>query len=43
MKIRRAFQEADFKRVEFGFFWRNFRWAKNPLLASSFWIKAKFS
>ncbi len=39
--IRREFLRADFKNVEYGFFWRNRKWAKNPIFASSFWIKAE--
>jgi SAM-dependent methyltransferase len=36
--IRTAMLSAGFRNVDFGFFWRNRRWAKNPLFGSSFWI-----
>lgn len=40
LRIRGVFQKTGFKDVEFGFFWRDRKWARNPLLASAFWIKA---
>jgi 2-polyprenyl-3-methyl-5-hydroxy-6-metoxy-1,4-benzoquinol methylase len=39
-QARRAFESAGLEDVSVGYFWRNRRWAKNPLLASSFWIRA---
>jgi 2-polyprenyl-3-methyl-5-hydroxy-6-metoxy-1,4-benzoquinol methylase len=42
-KIRDEFLKAGFTKVDHGFFWRNRRWAQNPLLGSSFWIRAELS
>jgi 2-polyprenyl-3-methyl-5-hydroxy-6-metoxy-1,4-benzoquinol methylase len=36
--IRGAMTGVGFRDINFGFFWRGRRWAKNPLLGSSFWI-----
>jgi 2-polyprenyl-3-methyl-5-hydroxy-6-metoxy-1,4-benzoquinol methylase len=37
-RIRAAMERQGFHDVRVGYFWRNRWWAKNPLLASSFWI-----
>lgn len=39
-RISRAFSERGFECVEYGFFWRDRAWARNPLLASCMWISA---
>lgn len=37
-RIRRAMEQQGFRGVRVGYFWRSRWWAKNPLLASCFWI-----
>jgi SAM-dependent methyltransferase len=37
-RIRRSMERQGFRDVRIGYFWRNRWWAKNPLLASCFWI-----
>lgn len=39
--IRKGLLGAGFRDVEYGFFWRDRKWARNPVLASSFWILAE--
>jgi hypothetical protein len=36
-----ALSAAGFTEIKTGYFWRGRRWAKNPVLASSFWITAE--
>ena len=39
--IGRALEASGLGDVSVGYFWRDRAWARNPLLASSFWISAK--
>lgn len=37
-RIRQRMESQGFRDVRVGYFWRDRKWARNPLLASSFWI-----
>lgn len=37
-RICQSMEGQGFRDVRVGYFWRNRRWARNPLLASSFFI-----
>ena len=39
-RIRRAFKARGFDRTDYGFFWRDRSWARNPVLASCIWFRA---
>lgn len=39
-RIKKELLQAGFRDVRIGYFWRDRPWAKNPFLASSFWIRA---
>ena len=39
-RTENALAAAGFSNIRVGYFWRNRRWARHPLLASSFWIRA---
>ena len=39
-QVVRALAVNGFQEVRVGYFWRNRRWARHPLFASSFWVRA---
>ena len=39
-RTAKALEAEGFGNIRFGYFWRDRRWARHPLLASSFWIRA---
>jgi SAM-dependent methyltransferase len=40
-QLRIALAAADFRDVSTGYFWRDRWWARNPVLASCFWVTAR--
>jgi len=39
-RVAAELRRAEFGDVRIGYFWRNRTWAKNPLLATAFWVRA---
>lgn len=39
-RVARELRKNGFSEVRVGYFWRNRIWARNPLLGSSFWVRA---
>ena len=40
-RVKKVFMSLGFMKCQYGFFWRDRAWAKNPFLASSFWFFAE--